>query len=76
MKMTINWNDGTYKFHHNKITKSTLQNNTNCDNITNEITEIYPIDMLPNSKEGTEYYGQNWRRKSSVEKTIKPREYK
>ena len=76
--MTINWNDGTYTFNHgNKIiTKSTLQNKKACDNITNEITEIYPIDTLPNSKEGTEYYGQNWRRKSSVEKTIKPREYK
>ena len=41
MKMTINWNDGTYKFHLNKITKSTLQNNTDCDNITNEITEMF-----------------------------------
>ena len=41
MKMTINWNDGTYMFHNNKITKSTLQNNTDCDNITNEITEMF-----------------------------------
>jgi len=41
MKMTINWNDGTYVFNHNKITKSTLQNNTDCDNITNEITEMF-----------------------------------
>mgnify|MGYP000063617450 FL=1 len=41
MKMTINWNDGTYVFHHNKITKSTLQNKKVCDNITNEITEMF-----------------------------------
>ena len=41
MKMTINWDDGTYVFNHNKITKSTLQNNTDCDNITREITEMF-----------------------------------
>jgi sarcosine oxidase delta subunit len=44
--------------------------------ITNEITEIYPIDTLPKSKEGKEYYDQNWRRESSVEKITNPREYK
>ena len=44
--------------------------------VTNEITEIYPIDTLPKSKEGKEYYDQNWRRESSVEKTTNPRENK
>lgn len=40
--MTINWNDGTYTFNHsNKITKSTLQNKKDCDNITDEINEMF-----------------------------------
>ena len=43
MTMTINWNDGTYTFNHgNKIiTKSTLQNNKICDNITDEINKMF-----------------------------------
>ena len=41
MRININWNDGTYVFNHDKITKSTIQNNTDCDNITNEITEMF-----------------------------------
>ena len=43
MRIQINWSDGTYTFKHgNKIvTKNTLQNKKVCDNITNEINEMF-----------------------------------
>ena len=43
MRIQIDWSDGTYTFKHGNeiVTKSTLQNNTDCDNITNEITEMF-----------------------------------
>lgn len=43
MRIDINWSKGTYTFKHgNKIvTKNTLQNKKACDNITNEINEMF-----------------------------------
>jgi len=38
--MTIKWGDGTYTFDHNNA-KSTTQINNDCDNITDEINEIF-----------------------------------
>ena len=43
MKMTIKWADGTYTFDHKDkiITNNTLQTNIACDNITEEINDIF-----------------------------------
>jgi hypothetical protein len=43
MRININWSNGTYSFKHGNriVTKSTLQNKKACDNITNEITEMF-----------------------------------
>tara|TARA_R110000764_G_scaffold162163_1_gene249456 strand:- start:133 stop:279 length:147 start_codon:yes stop_codon:yes gene_type:complete len=43
MTMTIKWSDGTYTFKHGNeiVTRSTLQNKKACDNITNEINEMF-----------------------------------
>jgi len=41
--MIINWCDGTSTFEHKGkiVTKSTLQKKKECDNITNEINEMF-----------------------------------
>ena len=43
MRIEINWSNGTYSFKHGNriVTKSTLQNKKACDNITNEINEMF-----------------------------------
>jgi len=43
MRIDINWSNGTYTFKHGNriVTKSTLQNEKACDNITKEINEIF-----------------------------------
>ena len=43
MRIDINWKNGTYTFKHGNriVTKNTLQNKKACDNITNEINEMF-----------------------------------
>ena len=43
MRIDINWKNGTYTFKHGNriVTKNTLQNKKDCDNITNEINEMF-----------------------------------
>ena len=43
MRIDINWSKVTYTFKHRNIivTKNTLQNKKACDNITNEINEMF-----------------------------------